>query len=118
MEPIGKLRIGSMRHRVDVLAPTQNPTGLAGETEVEYPQVASRWCSITNLSVAEGEWGDEQTASASHMIRMRYFTGLTPQHRLRFQGREFNIVGPVNVDENGWEHRVYVKELVGETDAD
>lgn len=81
---------GQMRERVLIQAPVteQSPFGEATTTWADSGEV---WASVRGLSSREVLQAQQANAIVTHMIRVRFFPGLTHQHRLIWRGRTMEI---------------------------
>lgn len=104
--------IGAMRDRVTILRPlfARDAGGAMTKT---YTSVAERWCYVEQLSARERLIAAAERARISGRISLRYFQGLTDQHRLMVGERHFEIVGLVNPDGRKIEHVADVIEIPG-----
>ena len=87
---------GTLRHRVQIqsLAGTANELGERNDTWVT---VASRWASLEPGTGSESETAGQLKASSSTTMTIRYYSGLTTRHRVKFGSRIFGITG-IQVD--------------------
>jgi SPP1 family predicted phage head-tail adaptor len=109
-----RVRIGSLRHRVTVEAMTRVATGSYNETKPTWTPVATRWASVTPASPTDQDFGPQNQARCTHIVLMRYYAGITAEHRITYLGRHFNIVGiPVDVEERHIWHSVKCQEVAG-----
>lgn len=100
---------GQMRERVTVQAPTeqQNPFG---EASVTWEDAGTVWASVQGLSSREVLQAQQANAIISHKIRMRFFPGLTHQHRIVWRGRIMEIAS-VQEREVRTVHEIMVREV-------
>ena len=89
---------GTFRHRVEVQEHTET-RGASGEIVQGWDTVATRWCSIDPMSGRELTYAQQVHAESRVRIRMRYYAGLTPKHRLKWGNRFFDILDVRNYDE-------------------
>lgn len=106
------LRAGKLTKRVEVQELTETRDAHGGITET-WTTIATRWASVEPLSGRE-RWSAEQVDSdITHRIRMRRFRGLTTNHRIRWDGRVFNLRSVLNLDEADVEHELLCVEPTG-----
>lgn len=92
------MNIGKLRHRVVIehFTTVRLPTGTVRE---DWSPFATRWASIEPIRGRE-YWAAAQTqAEVTHTIRMRFTDGVTPDMRIRYGERIFEIVVVRNLDE-------------------
>jgi SPP1 family predicted phage head-tail adaptor len=90
------LDLGAMRHRVHVEMPVET-LGNYGDVEQTWEVDRACWASIEPLRGREFLEAAQVKADVTHRIRMRWYDGLTPNHRIRFGQRIFNIESVVDV---------------------
>lgn len=85
-----------------------------GNENITWTTEATVWANIKPLSAFQREFFTnlQERAELSHVITMRYRTGVTPTKRLKYGNREFDIESVVDVDERHEELRCNVKEVV------
>lgn len=85
------IRPGEMRERVTIQEPARS-TNAVGESTLAWSDVATVWASVNGVSAKEMlDYGQEQV-SVTHKLRLRYYSGLTQQHRFRWRGKTLHIV--------------------------
>jgi len=87
------MQAGKLRHRVQIQenSPTFDGTGRTDN----WATVATRWASIRPRNV-ESQPADN---NITHVVEMRYYSGLTSESRILYGARVLNIAAPVNYDE-------------------
>jgi SPP1 family predicted phage head-tail adaptor len=93
-----EIKGGEFRHRIAIQAPTES-AGPLGEVTQAWATAITVWGSIAPLRGSEKVQGEQVTAEATHMVKMRYNSTVTPAHRLLFGSRTFDINHIANVDE-------------------
>lgn len=96
--------IGRLRHRVSVQVVSQVVDGAGGTTDT-WTTASTVWAAIEPASARDVErvFGAELHAPITHLVTMRYLSGLTHKHRLLFGSRVLQIRGMQNPDErNEW----------------
>lgn len=103
---------GILRHSlvVEALTTTRQPDGTSKETWT--PDPVARSAFIKQLDGQERFESHQMQAEATHKVKMRYYAGLTPTHRLIFGERTFNIVEVNNVEEVNVNHELRCREKV------
>lgn len=104
------IQAGRLRHYVTVeaLTITDQPDG----TYAKSWSSEGRHASIEPLSGRELFEAQQMKGEATHKVTMRHYAGLTPEHRIKFNGRTFNVVGVQNIEERGTMTVAYCKESV------
>jgi SPP1 family predicted phage head-tail adaptor len=64
-----------------------------------WATVATRWGSITPLTMRELVNAQQVEATLSHRVVLRHYPGLTGEHRLLFDARVFHIHAVRTLDE-------------------
>jgi SPP1 family predicted phage head-tail adaptor len=101
-----------MRHRlvVNTMSSTQETT--LGSWTLANTTDSTRWGSIEPISGRERIVAGQQVPEATHLIRMRYNTAVTPSDQLWYGSRVFEIMSVVNLDERNVVLECMCKELV------
>lgn len=68
--------------------------------------------SIRQLNGREQAESQQMKATATHEVKLRYYAGLTPHHRLKWGARVFNIVSVNDVEEANVNHELRCREVV------
>lgn len=103
---------GTLRHPVivEALLVTRQPDFTNKQSWVSHP---TAWrVSIRQLNATERYEAQQIQADATHEIKGRYYKGLTPKHRLRWDTRIFNIVSVNNIEEANVNHELRCREQV------
>lgn len=100
-----RVRAGKLRHEVGLYTLAQTPDGAGGQTEV-YSLLATVFASIERLEETEELNAGMQQNVTTHLINIRYCTGLSVSDQVRFGSREFEITEINDIDQ-----RNYVQEL-------
>jgi len=104
------MRAGQLRHTVKVQVQTDTSDGMGGFTTAWSDLFTTR-AAIWPLSSREQLDAMKLESVVTNKIRIRYRSGITSKHRIKFGSRVFNIQGvPIN-----WEERnIYLDLLVTE----
>ncbi len=106
------IRAGSLRHPVSILknTPTQNAVG---ESVDSFAPIASVRASIVGAK-GSGEVmiGSQVNARARYVVTMRYFAGLSTEHRLQYGTKTFDINDVNDVEERHRKMVLACSELV------
>lgn len=103
---------GMMKHPliVEAFSTTRQPDFTNRPTWT--PDPIMQGASIRQLNGREQAESQQMKATATHEVKMRYYAGLTPQHRLRWGIRTFHIVSVNNVEEANVNHELRCLEVV------
>lgn len=104
--------IGQLRHRVTFqkLVKIQDSFGQPIE---QWDDVVTVWASVEPL--VGKQYFDAETINSeiSHKIKLRHRTGITPDMRIIFKARIFEIVSPpINYQERNIELQLMCKEQI------
>ncbi len=97
------VEFGQYRHRVSIQTLTDGTTDDYNQSTKTPTTVATRWAKITPLSGKSLEYAQRIHDQVTHEVRLRYYSGLCPDHRLLFGSRVFQILNVINVDERNEE---------------
>lgn len=95
--------IGELQHRISVDNPSNTPDGSGGYTVTwGAASPGEVWAAIqpATASVIERMVGDTVEAKVSHIVTMRYHSGVSTQTRVTFKNRIFWVRGVQNVNED------------------
>jgi len=109
------IKSGKLRFRVNIQRVTQTVDAV-GQPGESWATLATVWADINSYSsLANGReftQADAIAANVSHIVKMRYYAGLTPKDRIQYGSRIFEIVSLANTDERNRETVAYVLEAV------
>ncbi len=100
---------GALRNKVDIMSRDQTFSNF--ETDVDYDidivQVANVPALIETASTIGGFVqpfnGVNRSANPTHNFTIRFITGVSVTNAIRFNGKFFDILGIINIDEqNSW----------------
>lgn len=83
-----------------------------GGTTEDWVTVYETRAGIFPLSGSEFFKADQINAQVTHKIQFRYLNGVTPDMRILFNNRVFQITSVVNFQEHSIELQLYAKEIV------
>lgn len=93
---------GELRHRIAVQRKSVVRDTFGGET-VSWTDVAMVWMSLRPLSGRELYAAQQAHAETTHKAVMRYMAGVTPNDRLKYGDRIFDMISVLNHEEkNGY----------------
>lgn len=104
------MEAGRLRHSVEIQAPTTT-YGADNSPTHTFATVATRKGWIRPLSTKEALAARAQGATFTHACTMRYYSGLTPKHQLKYDGRIFHLDSVLNVGERNFDHELICKEV-------
>lgn len=82
---------GLLRDRVAVQKSTESRNSL-GEAVLSWQTVGEVWARVEGVSAREALQTGQQNVTITHRVRMRYFDGLTHQHRFKWRDRTLEIM--------------------------
>lgn len=108
------INAGDLDQRLQIQANTPTKDAMGGLVD-SWATAATVWGQVLPKDGSGREYlrGQQVNADVTHVIRMRYYSGLTVRHRILNEGstRTFNIVQVVNADERLCEHVLAAKEV-------
>ena len=103
------MNAGQLRHRIAVQEKTETRDERGGVIET-WTTVAVRWGSIEPLRMRELFLAQQVDARVTHRILLRYYPGLSNQHRLVHENRVFHVQPPINAGERNRATELLVME--------
>lgn len=105
---------GYLRHKITIQKQNNN-----SDKQDDYGQpldiwvdVARSWASINPISGKEIFAAETVSSEITHKIKIRYRSGITPDMRIVFNGRIFEIKSIINFQERNIDLQLMCKELV------
>jgi SPP1 family predicted phage head-tail adaptor len=98
-----------MRFRIVLQVPT-NAKGTSGQDVHSYADWKTRWAGIDPMKGTELFTAQQTEASSEIVFKIRYLTGVTPKHRIRWDSRSFDIKSIVNIANRNRELLLYARE--------
>ena len=92
------MRIGDLRHRIELQSVTRTADGMGGFTE-SWATVSTVWAAIWPNAAKEVLENQQLGLNVTHRIRIRYHATVTAAWRIKFGTRYFNIVSILNPNE-------------------
>jgi SPP1 family predicted phage head-tail adaptor len=105
------VKASDLRHRVTIESAARTGDGAGGAT-LAWQAVAEVWAAIWFRDVTEAFALDRIAGKATHDVWIRYRADVTPDMRIRFGSRVFDILGAIDVEDRGH----WLKCPVGERD--
>lgn len=103
------IKAGALKERVMIQAPSENRNSL-GETTIDWEDAGEVWASVDGLSSREILQAMQANVVASHKIRIRFFPGITPHHRVVWNGRNLEVASVVERNDRTI-HEMLVREV-------
>lgn len=94
------VRAGRLRHRVTLQSRSLTNDSFNQPIE-SWSDVGTYWAAVEPLTGREAERARQIKADASHRVVMRRVAAISPEQRLRFEGRTLDIVEVLDLDERG-----------------
>lgn len=105
------MQAGTIRHRVDIQAHGETRAE-NGEVIATWTSIATVWASVEPLSGRELWQAQQVQSEATIRVRLRYFSGVTTKHRLKFGERLLDIKAVINPAERNAELECLCTESV------
>ena len=88
------MRAGLLRHRLNILLDTETRDTAGGDViyTAPSPVTTTVWGSVQATAGNERLAAARTNAETTHMIRIRYWAGLTTRHRFEFGAHRFEIL--------------------------
>lgn len=103
---------GKLRHRITFLHKVEEENEV-GDTYFAEEAWKTVWASVEPLRGRDYFEARKIQSEATHKITIRYLPGVTPDMKIEFKGRMFEIEGPpINPGERNCFLEIYVKEKV------
>lgn len=93
------LNIGRLRHRIELLEHRTERDPVTGIITEGWHVVAKRWATVEPLRGRKWFEAQQVQSEVTHQIYMRYMTDVTPDMRIRFRGRMFEVRVVRNIEE-------------------
>ena len=91
---------GKLRHYIAIEQPVEVQDEQGGISRT-WAEMVHAWAEITALNASENTGQPQVRGMATHAIRTRYVASVSPEMRVVFRGRVFNITGVQDIDERG-----------------
>jgi len=100
------MRAGALRHRV-ALQSVGTTYDDYGDLSDSWSTAASVWAAIDPVSGSEKDISGELSGVVTHKIKIRYRASVSPQNRITFDSRTFQVESVRN-----WQERKIYLELL------
>lgn len=102
---------GDLRHKI-IIQKLENIQDTFGQPIESWSDIYTVWASIDPLVGKQYFAAETITHELTHKIRMRFKTGITPDMRVQFGSRYFQIVSVINYQERNIELQLMCRELI------
>lgn len=106
-----RINPGELRHKI-VFQKLENIQNEYGESLNIWNDVLTTRAGIYPISGKEFYAAETVNSEVTHKINMRYMKNLTPDMRIKFDNRYFNIISIINFQERNIEIQLLCKELI------
>jgi len=106
------MRAGELRHRVTVQEEQGITRNQKGELVPDWVDITTVWAAVEPLKGREYFDAEQVQAEVTTRIRMRYHAGVTPEMRIIYGTKEFDILSAINIEEKDRELHLMCKESV------
>lgn len=95
---------GSLRHKVQLQAPTVAQNPVTGEEQVTWATIAEPWAEIVPMSAREFFTAGAEQSEVRGRIVIRYREDIDASMRIVYRGKYYAIFGVMPDAESGKEH--------------
>lgn len=91
-------QIGKLRHRVEILQPTEVATDYGNPKVTGFTTLALLWANFEMQSGGSGEEVDAgmQITTTMAMVKLRYRTDITTEMRVKYDDKEYAILRQIH----------------------
>jgi SPP1 family predicted phage head-tail adaptor len=100
---------GRLNHKIVIQERTETKNSV-GEDITTWDTYKWTWAQVTPLTGKEYFSKNEFQSTITNKIYMRYLTGVTPDMRIVWDSRTFDIISVINTDERNRELILMVEE--------
>jgi SPP1 family predicted phage head-tail adaptor len=104
-------QVGRLRHQVILQTQGGTADGMGGVVP-SWSNTATIWADIMPASATERTQADKVIGDITHVIIVRHRAITSPNMRILFGYRTFNIVSVVNPDESGSYLKIMAREQI------
>lgn len=105
------MKFSKMRHRITFLKPTGTYKNTIGENVPAYTDYKTVWAFVTPKTGREYDEAQKLRAETTYNIHTRYFSDITAQMQIRFNGRILKIESVLNINERNEELQIVASEV-------
>lgn len=106
-----RIAAGKLRHRIDLVVPSNVQDASGGISLDNNVVFATVWASIEAMSGRDQLAAGTFASTTTHKITMRWMAGVTARMQVWFQGRQFQVQAVLNPDERTKMLLLYVMEV-------
>ncbi len=105
------MQAGKLRHRIELHSniPTRNAQGEQIDSWAKYATV---WASVEPFNGKELLNAQQISAEVTQRVKIRYYSGVKPEHRVIFKDRTLEIVAALDIAERRRSMHLMCKEVV------
>lgn len=96
--------LGEFRNRV-ALQTLGGGTDAGGGQATSYSTATTVWARVEKVSGTEGMFGDQLRATGNFKFTIRYFSALTPKHRILYRSKNYNILSVTDYQEGKFKYQ-------------
>ena len=104
------IKVGKLRQRCTLLSPTQTK-GDQGGAKNTFASYGTTWCEVRSLNAKEYIEARATLSEVTHLVRIRYRTGVKPTHQVQQGSRTFSIEAVMPADSMNIELHLLCKEV-------
>lgn len=105
------MRARTLKHRVTIQDYVKTSNDF-GEVVEEWSDKFYIWASIQTISGKEQFLSNQNFATLSHKLRVRFVDGINPKNRVKYGDRYFNILAVLNIFEANKEIEILCEEVI------
>ena len=105
------IKIGQLRHRVELQQVSTTPDGQGGHT-TSWNTIDTLWAYIEPSNGAERLFAQKIEANYDHKIYIRNYPGINEKMRFFFNNRYFHVKAVMREEERRWYTKILAKEGV------
>lgn len=111
------MRAGRLRHIITIQRPSDSRDSCGGPVAGSWSDFATVRASMESTLGKERYAGPQKVAEADTVFGIRALAGITPDMRILFNGRIFNIAAsPMDPTGRGREQHILATEIAGQED--
>lgn len=105
------VNISDLRHRIEIQSLVKTIDDQGGYTS-SWVTLMTVWAKIENTTGVEAVFAQRLDANYDHKISIRNATGITPEMRVLFDNRKFQIKSVSRIEERRWWIEILAREGV------
>ena len=104
------METGRLRHQISIQQNTAT-VDAAGQPGVDWQTIRQPWAEVKPVVGGENFNGSQILAGVTHLVTIRYQSGISPTMRVLYGSRILHIESVLNIDERNRETRLQCKEM-------